>query len=126
MASGRPSTRPTDLRDVFGAGVVAEAGSWACARSSNRATASRAPRCDGVAHLGLDGERLAARRDRRERGACGDQLSDERRGAEDVLEVVDDQQQVLDGQEARDRLLGDSPESATIPRAVTMACATSS
>ena len=72
---------------------------------------------DGVAHLGLDGQRLAARRDRRERGAGADQPPDERRRAEDVLEVVDDEQQMLGAQEARDRLLGrlagerDDPES---------------
>ena len=53
--------------------------------------------------LGLDAQRLAARREHREVGARGGQRADEGRGARQVLAVVEDQQEVLDGQEALDR-----------------------
>ena len=54
--------------------------------------------------LGLDGQRFAAGREHREVGARGDQRPDPRCGVGQVLAVVDDQQQLLDGQKALDRV----------------------
>ena len=56
----------------------------------------------GVAPLGLDGERFAARGQHGDRRTRARQSPDERRGAREMLAVVDDQQQVLGGEEALD------------------------
>ena len=59
-----------------------------------------------VALLGVQAERFAACGKDRERGTGTQQPADERRGREQMLEVVDHQQQVLGGQEAFGRLVG--------------------
>jgi hypothetical protein len=54
----------------------------------------------------LQAERLAAGGENREPGTGGQQPADERRGLQQVLDVVDHQQQVLGGQEALSGRLG--------------------
>ena len=121
-ASGKPSTR----RQISATASAlpsprAKSGWRARARSLNSATAatsaSASSSCDvrgSGSASGETGNRSSACSDSGSRlvastvtrGTGPKQLADERRRVEQVLEVVSDQQQVLGGEEALDRLLG--------------------
>jgi hypothetical protein len=60
----------------------------------------------GMKLFGVHGQRLATRRQHGQRRTSRRQSADERRGGRQVLAVVDEQQQMLGGEEALNRLLG--------------------